>query len=165
MAQLTPASTSHSSSSSSTQKVSRSYPSSPLIGVCAAVWRGDKVLLVRRAAPPSQGLWAQPGGLVELGETLEDAVIREVQEETRLVISEPKFNTYIDIILRDDAGAVERHFVLTMFAAFAPPGLAVAGDDAAALGWFSLDDMAALPLTGDTRNLVARSRTVLGLRD
>lgn len=144
-------------------KPSRSYPAAPMIGVCAAIWRGDTVLLVRRAAPPSQGLWAQPGGLVELGETLEDAVMREVREETRLELKAPVFNTYIDIILRDDDDVVERHFVLAMFAAFAPAGLAVAGDDAAALGWFTLDDMLKLPLTGDTLNLVKRSRTVLGM--
>ncbi|MEM9678404.1 MAG: NUDIX hydrolase [Pseudomonadota bacterium] len=140
---------------------SRRYPSAPMIGVCAAVWRGDKVCLVRRAAQPSAGLWAQPGGLVELGETLIEAVTREVREETRLVIESPVFNTYIDIILHDDAGAVERHFVLAMFAAVSHSGLAVAGDDAAALGWFTLDEMAGLPLTGDSLNLVRASRALV----
>jgi len=132
-----------------------------MIGVCAAVWRDEKVLLVRRAAAPSAGLWAQPGGLVELGETLVEAVTREVAEETRLAIENPVFNTYIDIILKDDNDTVERHFVLAMFAAICPSGLAVAGDDAAALGWFTLNEMARLPLTGDTLNLVRASRDLV----
>jgi len=132
-----------------------------MIGVCAAVWRGEKVCLVRRATQPSAGLWAQPGGLVELGETLVEAVTREVREETRLVIENPVFNTYIDIILQDDEGAVERHFVLAMFAAISLSGLAVAGDDAAALGWFTLEEMGRLPLTGDSLNLVRASRALV----
>lgn len=136
------------------QPVPRRYPPVPLLGVATAVWRGGKVLLVRRASQPNAGLWAMPGGLAEVGETLEEAARREVEEETRLVPERMVFNRLHEIILRDDTGVTERHFVLAMFAATCPRGLAVAGSDAAAVTWTTLDDMAALPLTRNTQVFV-----------
>lgn len=143
------------------QTVPRRYPPVPLLGVATAVWRGDRVLLVRRASAPNLGLWAMPGGLAEVGETLEEAARREVAEETRLRPDRMVFNRLHEIILRDDDGRPERHFVLAMFAGTSERGLAVAGSDAAAVMWARLDEMTGLPLTRNTALFVKEARELL----
>ena len=70
----------------STSTPARNYPTRPYLAVSAAIFRGERVLIVRRARPPARGLYTLPGGVVELGETLEQAVIREIREETGLDI-------------------------------------------------------------------------------
>jgi 8-oxo-dGTP diphosphatase len=96
---------------------SRSYPTRPYLAVSAAIFRDGKVLIVRRARLPAHGLYTLPGGGVELGETLEEAVIREVREETGLEVEPMALAGYRQAITRDAAGAVERHFVILPFAA------------------------------------------------
>lgn len=96
---------------------SRSYPTRPYLAVSAAVFRDGKVLIVRRARPPAHGLYTLPGGGVELGETLEEAVVREVREETALEVEPVALAGYRQAIARDAAGGVERHFVILPFAA------------------------------------------------
>ena len=142
--------------------VRRRYPPAPLLGAAAALWRGDRVLLVKRAVAPNAGTWAMPGGLVELGETLEDAARREVLEETGLAARALSFLRFHEIILRDRDGGVERHFVLAFFAGHAPDGEARCGDDAADLRWCDENDLTTLPLTGNTRALVREARMLLG---
>ena len=95
----------------------RIYPTRPYLAVSAAIFRDGRVLIVRRAQPPAHGLYTLPGGGVELGETLEQAVIREVREETALDIEPLKLAGYRQMIARDAAGLVERHFVILPFAA------------------------------------------------
>ncbi len=142
---------------------SRHYPSAPLLGACTAIWRDDKILLAQRSVAPNSGTWAMPGGLVEVGETLEQAAIREIREETALELSKVVFNRFHEIILRDDNHRVERHFVLAMFVTICETGTAVAGDDAAAVDWFTLDQMHKLPLTGQTDAFVRESLELLPL--
>jgi 8-oxo-dGTP diphosphatase len=96
---------------------SRTYPTRPYLAVSAAIFRDGKVLIVRRARPPAHGLYTLPGGGVELGETLEEAVIREVKEETALDVEPVALAGYREAIARDAVGAVERHFVILPFAA------------------------------------------------
>ena len=101
--------------SSSTE--SRTYPTRPYLAVSAAIFRDGRVLIVRRAKPPSHGVYTLPGGGVELGETLEAAVIREVREETGLDIEPLALAGYRQMIVRDAGGKIERHFVILPFAA------------------------------------------------
>ena len=96
---------------------SRTYPTRPYLAVSAAIFRDGRVLIVRRARPPAHGLYTLPGGGVELGETLEEAVIREVREETSLDVEPVALAGYRQAIARDAAGGVERHFVILPFAA------------------------------------------------
>ncbi len=94
----------------------RCYPPRPVLAVSAAIFRGGKVLLVRRARSPGHGLFTLPGGAVEAGETLHQAIIREVGEETGLAIAPVALAGHREVIARDRAGRVERHFVILAFA-------------------------------------------------
>ena len=102
-----------------------------------------------------------PGGLVETGELLEQAAIREVREETSLELTSLAFNRFHEIILYDSEKVVERHFVLAMFVGVSESGQAVAGDDAAAVEWYTLDQVSSLPLTGSTEQFVQESLAFL----
>src|ERR1700683_5707958 len=95
----------------------RTYPARPYIAVSAAVFRDSRLLIVRRAQPPAAGLYTLPGGVVELGETLAEAVFREVREETGLEIEPLTLVGYRQVIARDGDGRIERHFVILPFAA------------------------------------------------
>ncbi|MFD0915733.1 NUDIX hydrolase [Pseudahrensia aquimaris] len=140
---------------------SRHYPQAPLLGAAVAIWRGDHILLAKRTAGPSIGTWAMPGGLVEIGETVTQAAIREVKEETALDIVDPLFNRLHEIISLDEDDFVERHYVLAMFVARSDAGEAIAGDDAGAVAWFELEDLKGLHLTEHTITFAHESRKLL----
>ena len=95
----------------------RTYPTRPILAVSAAIFRDGKVLIVRRGRAPAKGVYTLPGGGVELGETLQQAVIREIREETALDIEPVELVGFRQAIARDAAGRVERHFVILPFAA------------------------------------------------
>jgi len=101
----------------STSDNARTYPTRPYLAVSAAIFRDGRVLIVRSGRPPAHGLYTLPGGGVELGETLEQAVIREVREETGLAIAPIGLVGFREAIARDAAARVERHFVILPFAA------------------------------------------------
>src|SRR5438552_13789207 len=90
----------------------REYPVRPIVGVGAVVLDGDRVLLVKRAHEPLKGEWSLPGGAVEVGETLEAAVAREVREETCLEVEVGPLVEVVNRIVRDPGGRVEYHFVI-----------------------------------------------------
>jgi ADP-ribose pyrophosphatase YjhB (NUDIX family) len=95
----------------------RSYPDRPYLAVSAAILRDGHVLVVRRARAPAYGLFTLPGGAVEAGETLAEAVVREVREETDLAIEPVALAGYREVITRDAENRVQRHFVILAFAA------------------------------------------------
>ncbi len=95
----------------------RSYPDRPYLAVSAAIIRDGRVLIVRRARPPAEGVFTLPGGVVEAGELLQEALLREVREETALTVEPIALAGYREVIRRDDAQRVERHFVILAFAA------------------------------------------------
>ena len=95
----------------------RTYPQRPFLAVSAAIIRDGKVLIVRRARKPALSLYSLPGGVVEVGEQLADAVVREVREETALDIEPVALAGHREAIMRDKEGRIERHFVILYFAA------------------------------------------------
>jgi 8-oxo-dGTP diphosphatase len=133
----------------------RHYPDRPYLGVSVAVWRDEEVLLVKRGRAPFAGYWSFPGGGVELGELLEEAARREVREETGLDIVVGRQIDRAEIIVRDRAGRIERHYVLIVFAAQAAVGEVRAGDDAAEARFVALSGLDGLNLTEDTRRILA----------
>jgi len=123
----------------------RDYPTQPLVGILAMVRRGDQFLLVQRAKPPNQGRWGFPGGVQELGETVVEAALRELAEETGVQAGSPRIFTALDAIDRDDDDRVRYHYTLIVVLLDWRAGEGEAADDAAALGWFRLDEIDAVP--------------------
>jgi ADP-ribose pyrophosphatase YjhB (NUDIX family) len=132
----------------------RRFPKNPLLGVSVAVTRGESVLLVKRGKAPLKGFWSFPGGLVEVGETLVEAAVREVAEETGLAVRISDAIDRAEVIRRDATGRVERHFVLIVFSARYRSGRVQAADDAAEAGWFSRDALVELEMTPDTARIL-----------
>ena len=115
--------------------MAREYPAHPVVGVGAVVVRGGKALIVKRAHEPRKGEWSLPGGLLELGESLQDAARREIEEETSLaVVVGPIIETF-DRVHRDEAGRIRYHFVIVDFVCWSDGGDAMPGSDAEAIAW------------------------------
>ena len=133
----------------------RSYPARPYLAVSAAIVRDGQVLLVRRARPPAEGLFSLPGGVVEAGETLKEAVIREVREETSLLIEPVALAGLRESIARDASGKVERHFVILPFAARWLAGEPVLNEELSEARWVELAALGALPTTPGLAEIVA----------
>lgn len=134
--------------------MSRAYPDRPVVGVGAVVWRGERVLLIRRAKPPRAGEWSLPGGAQELGEGVLDAARREVREETGLELARVELLTVVDSIGRDEDGRIRWHYTLVDVWAEAAEGEARPGSDAAEVGWFALDELEGLGLWSETLRVV-----------
>jgi ADP-ribose pyrophosphatase YjhB (NUDIX family) len=133
----------------------RTYPSRPFLAVSAAIIRDGRVLIVRRARPPAHGVYTLPGGVVELGETLEEAIIREVQEETALTIEPVGLAGYRQAIARDAAGKIERHFVILPFAARWIAGEPTLNEELAEWHWRHPSELAGLTTTEGLAAIVA----------
>jgi 8-oxo-dGTP diphosphatase len=133
----------------------RTYPTRPYLAVSAAIFRDGRVLIVRRGRPPAHGLYSLPGGGVELGETLEQAVIREVREETGLAIAPIGLVGFREAIARDAAERVERHFVILPFAARWVGGEVALNEELAEAHWLEPDELAGLKTTEGLAEIVA----------
>jgi ADP-ribose pyrophosphatase YjhB (NUDIX family) len=123
----------------------RDYPTQPLVGILAMVRRDDRFLLVQRGRPPNQGKWGFPGGVQELGETVIEAALRELGEETGIAAGNPRILTALDAIDRDEEDRVRYHYTLIVVQLDWQAGEGAAADDAAALGWFRLDEIETVP--------------------
>ena len=135
----------------------RSYPERPFLAVSAAIVRAGQVLLVRRARPPAAGLFSLPGGVVELGETLEEAVVREVREETGLTIEPVGLAGFRETIVRDGDARIERHFVILTFAARWRGGEVKLNEEFSEARWLEPAEIAGLPTTPGLGEIVANA--------
>jgi mutator protein MutT len=141
--------------------LSTEYPKKPVVGVGAIILDGDKILLEKRKNDPSKGKWTVPGGLVELGETVEQAVIREVNEETRLEVYDPRLVDVVNYISLDEKGAVEYHFVIVDYLVTVRGGKPKADSDAADLKWVPFNEVEEYDLTESFRRFFQRNRQKL----
>jgi 8-oxo-dGTP diphosphatase len=136
---------------------SRTYPPRPILAVSAAIFRDfrdERVLIVRRARPPAHSLYTLPGGVVELGETLQQAVVREIREETGLAIEPVVLAGYWEAIARDSDGRIERHFVILPFAARLVGGDLVLNEELAEARWLKPAELFALTTTDGLATIV-----------
>jgi ADP-ribose pyrophosphatase YjhB (NUDIX family) len=133
----------------------RTYPTRPYLAVSAAIFRDGRVLIVRRARPPAHGLHTLPGGGVELGETLEEAVIREVREETALEVEPIALAGFRQAIARDGGGRIERHFVILPFAARWISGEVSLNEELAEAHWLAPAELTGLKTTEGLATIVA----------
>jgi ADP-ribose pyrophosphatase YjhB (NUDIX family) len=133
----------------------RIYPTRPFLAASAAILRDGKVLVVRRARAPANGVFSLPGGVVESGETLHEAVAREVMEETGLTIEPVALAGYRETIVRDKDARVERHFVILPFAAHWIAGEPVLNEELSEWRWVDLDELTDLPTTPGLAEIVA----------
>ncbi|WP_316861525.1 NUDIX hydrolase [uncultured Cohaesibacter sp.] len=150
-------------------KSPRHYPDHPILGVSALVRFEDQILLVKRGNPPLKGRWSLPGGVVEVGESLKEAVKREVMEETGLSFIPHDLADLVEIIQHDSDQRCERHFVLAVFlgtvgddstasgpesARLATNRIPHAGDDAADACWITIDQLGSVELTDGTLDVI-----------
>jgi 8-oxo-dGTP diphosphatase len=134
----------------------REYPDNPLVGVGAVIVEQNRVLLIRRGTAPLLGEWSLPGGVLECGETLREAVVRETREETGLVVETHEMLGVYERLIRDDEGRVRYHYVLIDFLCGPVSGDLNAGSDAADVRWFTCDELPALKLAHDTNDVVLK---------
>ena len=140
----------------------RIYPTRPYLAVSAAIFRDGRVLIVRRARPPAHGLYTLPGGGVELGETLEEAVVREIREETALTIEPLELVGFRQAIGRDASGRVERHFVVLPFAARFIGGEIALNEELAEAKWLMPSEISGLKTTEGLAAIVAAAAERVG---
>lgn len=136
----------------------RTYPERPIVAVGAVIVDGDRVLLVKRANEPLKGEWSLPGGAVEIGETLERALVREAREETGLDVEVGPVVDVLDRIVRDAAGRVEYHYVIIDYLCRPGSSIAVSGSDADDVRWAGVDELAALHLTPRVMSVIEKAR-------
>jgi ADP-ribose pyrophosphatase YjhB (NUDIX family) len=141
----------------------RTYPTRPYLAVSAAIFRDSRVLIVRRGRAPARGLYTLPGGGVELGETLEQAVVREVREETGLAVTPLALVGFREAIGRDAAGRIERHFVILPFAARWIAGEIALNEELAEAQWRTPDELGGLKTTDGLAEIVAAAAERIAL--
>ncbi len=134
----------------------REYPEAPLVAVAAAVLDDDRLLLVRRAGEPGRGKWSIPGGVVRLGERLREAVVREVLEETGLLVEVLDLLDVVEVIKRDEEGRVKFHYVIVDYVARPLSGQLRAASDALEARWVKLDKALSLDITNALRRLLEK---------
>ena len=137
----------------------RQYPPHPLLGVGAIIFEGATVLLVERAGEPLKGWWSIPGGLLETGEKLEDALRREVREETGLAVEILSRFDIFERIMRDAEGRAEYHYVLVDYICRAAGGELHAGDDVSRVEWVPCTRLRDYQVTSGTIEAVERAFT------
>jgi 8-oxo-dGTP diphosphatase len=134
----------------------REFPEVPLVGVGAIIIEDARVLLVKRAHPPLQAQWSIPGGVLEVGELVRAAAIREAREETGLIVEPADLLGVYDRVLRNAGHRVQYHYVLIDFLCRRVGGKLAAASDAAEVRWFTREELPALKLAEDTQDVIRK---------
>jgi 8-oxo-dGTP diphosphatase len=145
----------------------REFPELPLVGVGAIIIDADRtskgrVLLVKRAHPPLQAQWSIPGGVLEVGELVREAAVREAREETGLIVEPGELLGVYDRILRNEEQRVQYHYVLIDFLCLMVGGELYAASDAEEVCWFTREELPALNLAEDTQDVIRKGFEKLG---
>jgi 8-oxo-dGTP diphosphatase len=133
----------------------RAYPNRPYLAVSAAIIRDGRVLVARRARGPALGVWTMPGGVVESGETLTEALKREITEETGMTIEPVALAGHREVVVRDDDKRVSRHFVILCFASRWISGEPRLNEELAEARWLRPAELARLKTTEGLAEIVA----------
>jgi len=127
--------------------LTREYPTKPILGVGAVIVCDGKILLVKRGSEPGKGKWSIPGGIVELGETVKEAIAREVEEETGLRVEAHSLIDVVNDLEPDEKGRWRYHFVILDFFVHLKGGSLHAGSDVLEVRWVSQDEIKSFDLT------------------
>ncbi|MCF8884529.1 MAG: NUDIX hydrolase [Aigarchaeota archaeon] len=137
---------------------SREYPLYPIPSVGALIVHGERILIVKRASPPSVGKWSIPGGVIEIGETAEEAVRREVREEVGIDIYDAELLDVYDSITRDENGRVKYHYVIIEYLA-RPSSLEIKySEEVLEYRWATLEEITTLDITPSLREILKKHR-------
>ena len=139
----------------------RLYPPRPILAASLAVFRDGKVLIASRTAPPAQALFSLPGGVVEIGEALQEAALREVMEEVGVAAEIVGFVDHAEVIQRDSDGRIKRHFVITCFAGRWISGEGHTSAEAGAVLWVDPDAMGSIPTTKGLPTTLRKAKAVV----
>jgi len=137
--------------------VRRDYPDRPFVGVGAVIVDGTRVVLVRRGSEPLAGQWSLPGGAVEIGETLDVSVVREMVEETGLQVAVGPVIDVFDRITRDAEGRVQYHYVLVDYLCWPVEGTLQAGSDVDAAVWADVSELSGYHLASTATAVIMRA--------
>ena len=133
----------------------RAYPDRPFLAVSAAIIREGRVLVTQRARGPALGVWTMPGGVVEAGETLAEALIREIKEETAMTIEPVELAGHREVVVRDGDGRASRHFVILCFASRWIAGEPKLNEEQSDARWLRLEELSGLKTTEGLAEIVA----------
>ena len=140
----------------------REYPQRPIVGIGVVVLKSDAVLLIQRGKPPNKGAWSLPGGAQELGETIETAARRELEEETGLEVGDLTLAACFDSIRHDDAGRIHYHYPIIDYAARWRHGDPRPGGDVTLARFVAMDDLSEYNLTPAAHDVIHLARSLLG---
>jgi 8-oxo-dGTP diphosphatase len=133
----------------------REYPEMPYVGVGAIIIENGRVVLIKRGHAPLMGEWSIPGGVLEVGELLREAAVREAWEETGLTVEAGELLGVYDRVLRDESGHTMHHYVLVDFLCRRISGDAAAADDAIDVGWFTREEIETMGLAKETAEVIS----------
>lgn len=142
----------------------REFPEVPLVGVGAIVVEDSRILLVKRAHPPLQAQWSIPGGVLEVGELVREAAVREAREETGLIVEPGELLGVYDRVLRDIEHRVQYHYVLIDFLCRRVGGELLAASDASEVRWFTREELPPLKLAEDTQDVIRKGFAAMGTK-
>jgi ADP-ribose pyrophosphatase YjhB (NUDIX family) len=137
------------------------YPDQPVVGIGIVIVSKGKMVLAKRGNDPGKGKWANPGGIVELGESILTTVIRETKEETCLTVYDPKLVDVVDTTTIDEDGKVKYHYVIVDYFVKIKGGELKADSDVVELRWVPFDEVESYVLTSSFREFFTKNRQKL----
>ena len=136
----------------------RLYPDQPVVGVGAVIIKDGEIALIKRGNEPSRGKWTIPGGLVELGESPDQAVVRETKEETGLDVDNPTLMDVVSNVDFDEKGKIKYHYVIIDYLMHVRAGTAEAASDAVELRLVPFNEVEGYELTASFRLFFRQNR-------